>query len=621
MKKGKNNKKQSVIFNDYKKYLKQNYPMLILLLITFLVVIGLDFFKVATSSTIASFKLSDYEVNQISDITIKAPTTLESTIDNTVRVEKDEIVIKKGFPISEEAYAKLQRMSESPAYIDYRAFANSVIFHLLMIVLFFFFLSAASKKIEFKELVIECFFYAFVYLIVILGYKTPLFADPYSICVLIPAGFCAFVISILFGQISAVFFSIMVSLSVLNACSFHFVPFLFTFASSFAATRIVRDIERRVDMVYASLIQALLNLAFILIFQLIFNTLLNNSFLCLGGVALNGFLSGILCLGMLTPFELILNTASPFRLMDLSDLNNPTMKKMLVTASGTYNHSMMVASLAESACNEIGANALLARVGAYYHDIGKLDNPEYFVENQTGIENIHNAINPSLSVSIIRSHVKRGVEKAYAMRLPKQIIDIISEHHGNQVIAFFYNEAKLVDENASPEDYSYTGNPPSTIESAVVMLADTVEAACRTIEKPSVPRLDKFIWTLINKKIESKQLEYCGLTFADLTQIHDAFVQILAGYYHSRIEYPDQKTSSENELDSKKTESSTNASKDNEEKSENSVVKEKTEISVVKEKKSSIENKEKKSSTEIKERKTSKKKNKTIEKKDKTNGK
>ena len=160
--------------------------------------------------------------------------------------------------------------------------------------------------------------------------------------------------------------------------------------------------------------------------------------------------------------------------MDLSDLNNPLMQKMLITASGTYNHSLMVAQLAESGCREIGANPLIARVGAYYHDIGKVDQSEYFVENQTGT-NKHDDINPTLSASIIKSHVKKGVEKARSLHLPQVIIDVISEHHGNSVIAYFYNEAKEKDPSLTPEDFSYPGNPPSSKESAVVMLADTVE--------------------------------------------------------------------------------------------------------------------------------------------------
>ena len=510
----------SVLTGAFSKYLKKNYPMVILTLVTFLITVALVFVKISTSSTVSSFNINDYEIGQISDVTIKAVKSLPSDYENPVEVLAGEKVIRKGFPITEEGYAKLKKMSESAVYVDYRAFANSVIYHILMCALFFVCCSKIyfkAKMIEFKELVTECCFYIIIFSSVIFGSKSIYFASPYAICAVIPSSVCVFLVAILFGQLNAVFFSLIISLSVLNASSYQIV-------------------------------QSLLNVVFLMIFKIIFSDSLYDGLGAIVGVALNGFFSGILCLGLLTPLELLLNSASLFRLMDLSDLNNPTMKKMLVTASGTYNHSLMVASLAEAACNEVGANPLLARVGAYYHDIGKLDNPEYFVENQTAGENIHTEINPSLSVSIIRSHVKRGVEKARALRLPKQIIDIISEHHGNQVIAYFYNEAKAIDPDANPEDYSYTGNPPTTRESAIVMLADTVEAACRSLEKPSVPRLEKFITTLIYGKIEHKQLENCNLTFRDITKIHDAFVQILAGYYHSRTKYPDQKDPDTNEV-------------------------------------------------------------------------
>lgn len=541
----------SVITGAFSKYLKKNYPQVILTFATFLVTVGLVFVKISTSSTVSSFNINDYEIGQISDVTIKAVKSLPPDYENPVEVRSGEKVIRKGFPITEEGYAKLKKMSESPVYVDYRAFANSVIYHILMCALFFFCCSRIyfkSKMIEFKELVTECCFYIIIFGAVIFGSKSAYFASPYALCAVIPSSLCVFLVAILFGQLNAVFFSLIISLSVLNASSYQIVPFLFVLSTSFASARLVRKINRRTDMVLVSALQSLLNVVFLMIFKIIFNDSLYDGLASIVGVALNGFFAGILCLGLLTPLELLLNTASLFRLMDLSDLNNPTMKKMLVTASGTYNHSLMVASLAEAACNEVGANPLLARVGAYYHDIGKLDNPEYFVENQSSGENIHTEINPSLSVSIIRSHVKRGVEKARALRLPKQIIDIISEHHGNQVIAYFYNEAKAIDPDANLEDYSYTGNPPTTKESAIVMLADTVEAACRSLEKPSVPRLEKFITTLIYGKIEHKQLENCSLTFSDLTKIHDAFVQILAGYYHSRTKYPDQKDPDTNEV-------------------------------------------------------------------------
>lgn len=533
-----------------KDYIKKDYKVLLTVFITFLVTAMLAFVRTATTSTISSFSLNDYEIGQIADITIIASKTLPADFDNPVSVEKGEKITRKGFVITEESYAKMKKIAESPAYIDYRAFADSVVYLLLMCAMFFLFDSGFrfyNKKTDFRELLLECSFYAITYALAVAGFKSAVFSSPYTVCVIMPGVFFTYLVAILFGQINAVFFSIMVSFAVLNVASYQVVPFLFTLATCFAATRIVRKIDRRVDMVFASILQALLNAVFMLVLKIIFDDSLSDAALALPGVAFNGFISGILCLGMLTPLELLLNTASPFRLMDLSDLNSPTMKKMLVTASGTYNHSMMVASLAEAACREIGANSLLARVGAYYHDIGKLDNPEYFVENQQGRENIHDEIKPSLSVSIIRSHVKRGVERAKALRLPPAVVSIISEHHGNQVISFFYNEAKQSDPSVNPEDYSYMGTPPSTRESAVVMLADTVEAACRTLEKKTAQRLDKFITVLINSKVEHHQLDNCGITFKDLSTVHDTFVQILAGYYHSRIEYPNQKDAESDE--------------------------------------------------------------------------
>jgi putative nucleotidyltransferase with HDIG domain len=206
-------------------------------------------------------------------------------------------------------------------------------------------------------------------------------------------------------------------------------------------------------------------------------------------------------------------------------------------APGTYSHSVMVANLAESACQEIGANALLARVGAYYHDIGKMEQPDYFVENQT-IYNKHDDIAPRLSATVIRSHVKLGLEKARSLGLPQEVMDIIAEHHGNSVISWFYHEALKREAQVNMEDFTYPGRPPRSRESAVVMLADVTEAAVRTLKKPNASKLEKFIQELIMSKVEHGQLTESELTFRDLETIKNAFVRVLAGYYHSRIEYP-----------------------------------------------------------------------------------
>lgn len=533
-------------FSAMQLYVKKHWHIMLLFFITFVICSLVAFIRIVSNLTVSSYNISDYRVGQIAFETIRAPKTLEATSEQDVTVLEGEIITERGFVIDENQYAKLRKMAESPAYIDYRAFVNSVLYLFLLAFLFFFFTSktCTGTAMQFSDLITQCALFLLVYIITTVGMKTLVFSSQFSLNVIIPSSFCVFIVAILYGNLSALFFSIVCALGVYNACGYMQAPFLFVLATSLVSCRIMLNISRRNDMVVASLLQGVVNVIFLFIFRVIFGGALRGYgvMLPLIGVLCNGFFSGILCLGFLTPLELILNTASDFRLMDLSDLNAPIIKKMQETASGTYNHSLMVANLAESACSEIGANALLARVGAYYHDIGKLDNPEYFTENQLDKEsNIHNVINPSLSVSIIKSHVKKGVEKAKELHLPAKVIQIIAEHHGNQVIEYFYREAKEKDPTVSPEDYSYSGVPPSTRESAVVMLADTVEAALHSLDnKPSYSFLSERISVLINHKIELNQLSNCGLTFKDLSVIHDVFLRILTGHYHSRVKYPGQ---------------------------------------------------------------------------------
>ena len=523
-------------------YIKTKYPFLILLLLGYVAVSALVFAKITTSETVANFSINDFEIGQISDRTIIAEKNIPADDANPVTITAGEKIIKKGFVITEEAYAKLKKMIASPLYIDYRAFANKVLYLLVISIMYYllFLLLPFGRKIKLQEPLLQVIFLIIVFFAASFGSKLPLCQSSYALCMIIPASLFAMIVTILYGQASAVLFSFVMSFAVLGSGNWELVPFLFTLASSLAAVAIVRKVERRIDLVFAAIILALCDLVFFVLLIVIFNETFLSNATCFIGIFCNGFLSGILTLGLLTPLEYMLNTASVFRLMDLSDTNAALLKKMCITASGTYQHSMMVAQLAEFACREIGANPLIARVGGYYHDIGKLDQSEYFVENKQGDTEKHNDINPNLYTTIIKSHVKKGVEKARQMHLPQAIIDVIAEHHGNSIIQYFYNEAKEKDPTLSPEDFAYPGTPPSTRESAVVMLADTVEAACHTLKNPSIPRLETFITGLVNAKIEAKQLDNCGLTYRDISKIKEAFVQILAGFYHSRIEYPDQ---------------------------------------------------------------------------------
>lgn len=523
--------------------LKKSIPLVVTCVLAYLFAALIAFFGVSRDSTVASFALDEYEVGQIADRTIIADRSLPSTMEYPTAVREGEKVIRKGFPITEEGYRKLEKMANTREYIDYLAFGGSLLYLALVLALWLFLYSPAllGRKPPLKEVITQIIFFLALYSATVFSQKLPFAANsPYLLCIFIPCVLFVLLSAILFGEKSALFFSVISTMGILNASNYEVKTFLFVLIVSLACCRIVRKIENRIQMVFVAITTAILNVVVAFVLKVVFNDAMNDMPRLLSALAGNGFLCGILAMGFLTLLEHILNTASVFRLIDLSDLNNPLMQKMLLNASGTYNHSLMVAQLAENACKAIGANSLLARVGAYYHDIGKIDQSEYFVENQSG-ENKHDEINPALSVSIIRSHVKKGVEMARQMRLPPQVIDIIAEHHGNGVIGYFYAEALKKDPNANAEDFSYYGNPPSSKESGVVMIADTVEAACRTLEKPSVPRLEKFIQTLIDGKLQNHLLDNCALTFADLAKIKASFVSILAGYYHSRIEYPNQK--------------------------------------------------------------------------------
>lgn len=522
---------------------QKHIPRLITASLAFAAVAVLAFFNVSRKTTVASFALDEYEIGQVADRTIVADRSLPGTMEYPTVVQKGEKVIRKGFVISEEAYRKLEKMANVHEYIDYRAYADALIYCAVLIVLWFFLFSKTliGRAPTLKENVVQVIFFLASYACVVFAQKFSVAqSSPYALCIFIPNELFVFLIVILFGEKQAVFFALVTALGIFNASDFSLPLFLYSLTTGFVSCRIVRKLENRIQMVFVALITAMMNVLAAFLLKVIFNDSFDGAGRIAFGLAISGFFSGILVLGLVTPLEQILNTASVFRLIDLSDLNNPMMRKMLLTASGTYNHSLMVAQLAENACKAIGANSLMARVGAYYHDVGKIEQSEYFVENQSG-QNKHDEINPNLSVSIIRSHVKKGVETATALRLPRQVIDIISEHHGNGVMQYFYQEALKTNPDAKAEDFSYFGNPPTSRESGVVMLADTVEAACRTLDKPTVPRLEKFIHTLIEAKMQAGQLKNCALTFAELTKVQETFVSILAGYYHSRIEYPDQK--------------------------------------------------------------------------------
>ncbi len=243
---------------------------------------------------------------------------------------------------------------------------------------------------------------------------------------------------------------------------------------------------------------------------------------------------------------------SDIKLLELQDLNHPLLARMAVVAPGTYHHSIVVGNLAEDAAEVIGANPLLARVGSYFHDIGKMHKPEYFIENQRDGLNRHDNLTPSMSVLIITSHVTKGLEWAREYRLIPQIQDMIAEHHGTQVIQYFYHRAKEQEgADISDQNFRYPGRKPQSRESAIVALADAVEAASRTLKTPTSSRLRAVVSKIINDKFVSGQLDESHLTLHDLNKIGDSFVRVLHGIFHYRIEYPGDKD--EDDVDDDRT--------------------------------------------------------------------
>ena len=258
------------------------------------------------------------------------------------------------------------------------------------------------------------------------------------------------------------------------------------------------------------------------------------------------FLLFMLC-GLLTLFvypliyiyEKVFNLVSDVSLLELSDTNSPLLKELSNKAPGTFHHSMNVANLAESSANEIGANSMLARVGSLYHDIGKMNNPSFFTENQVTGTNPHDKLSSLESVNIILDHVSKGAEMAKKNNLPNRIIDFIRTHHGTNVIHYFYENDLKLNLNPNIEDYKYSGPRPFSKETALVMMCDSVEAATKSLENPDSEKINSFVETIIDKQIENNQFENCSITFKDIKTIKDVIKKKLANIYHIRVEYPE----------------------------------------------------------------------------------
>jgi cyclic-di-AMP phosphodiesterase PgpH len=362
---------------------------------------------------------------------------------------------------------------------------------------------------------------------------------------LIPVTFAALIVAALWDGRLALVFALLLAMLVGGQTPFQGLTPLFTATLGGAAAAFsVSAVHRRSKTwVFVSAI-TLAYAAAALTMGLVRSREVSDVLTSMGWGAVNAVIASLLAIGFLPLFEAFTRITTAPTLLELSDLNRKLLKRLSFEASGTYHHTINVANLAEVACHAIGANGLLARVGAYYHDIGKLTKPQYFVENQPKGRNPHDKLKPSMSASIIRSHVTEGLRLADEERLPSIIKEFIAEHHGTQQISFFLERARELDPDGhiKTADFTYPGPKPQTRETAVLMLADSVESAARALQDPTPDRLRELVERIVAGKIAHGQLDESPLTLRDVETVKQQLTHVLNGMYHHRIDYPPQVT-------------------------------------------------------------------------------
>ncbi|MBI2252823.1 MAG: HDIG domain-containing protein [Armatimonadetes bacterium] len=323
-----------------------------------------------------------------------------------------------------------------------------------------------------------------------------------------------------------------------------FYPIILSLITGVAAILSVVKVNKRKDLITGGTIIIIANILVVLIFSLIKNDGILQIFsnLIYGGI--NGIISVILAVGSLPMLENLFGLTTHIKLLELSNPQEPLLQRLLIETPGTYHHSILVSNLAQSAAQAIDADPLLARVGAYYHDIGKIKRPYFFIENQIQNENPHDKITPSLSTLIIISHVKDGLELARQYKLPEIVCDFITEHHGTNLVSYFYQQAKTLNQESAvlEEDFRYSGPKPKTKETAIVMLADIVEASARTLPNPNSLKIENLVKQTIKEALNDGQLDECELSFKNLNDLCLSFSTNLNSIYHSRMEYPEKFT-------------------------------------------------------------------------------
>lgn len=469
---------------------------------------------------------------------------LKKTVGEVI-IKKDQNIVLKGEVITDEditLMSSLGILQQGGGKTDVRIYIGVGIIILIIELVLTFYLCKFKRDVFNDNSKI-----AIISLIICLcaGFTTGInIISPY----LIPYALISILMVVIFDHDIAFALSIPVFIITGLITNFSFEYTMIYILSSIGGAIFIKDIHQRSNLLVDGICVGVLNGVMVFTVGLIstdgmLQNLTNSSICFLGGI-----LAAILAIGILPVIESIFDIITPIKLLELSNPNQPLLKKLLYEAPGTYHHSILVANLSEAAAEEIGANALLARVGAYYHDIGKIKRPYFFKENQIINDNPHDKITPKLSTVIITSHVRDGIDMAKEHKLPEAIRDIIQQHHGDTLVKYFYVMAKNDGlEEVEDSSFRYDGPKPSTREAAIVMLADSTEAAVRSLTNPTVDEIGNMVDKIVKDKIDDKQLDNCQITMQDIVKIRKSFKLVLEGIFHNRIEYPELKDGDEKE--------------------------------------------------------------------------
>lgn len=459
-----------------------------------------------------------------------------------VMIRKNQKIVDEGEIITQDIYDRLVNLG-LVGDADYADSALPLLGSMLMVVLIFaalyLFFTWGKGIVVLKKNELKMLFCVYVIMILLLRLLASI---PYF--TLIPLGLFAMLTSLLTGRRVAL---VMNTLFCIIGCFIFNGDVQFLMYSLLVGTLgalLIQKTDKRQFIVPVAVAMGAVSLLSMLGVGLFFtNGVLEGLFLKCIFAAVIGLVSVIIAVGSLPFWEAVFEANTPHRLLELTNPNNELLRRLMIEAPGTYHHSLIVANLAETAAYEIGANTALARAGAYYHDIGKLRNPQMFSENQSGY-NPHDDLSPEMSAKIITQHPRAGVELGQNYHLPRVVLDVIREHHGTSLVKFFYFKAlKLYGaENVTEKDYRYDGTVPMSRESAVVMLADTVEAAVRSMlgNGKTLEEAEAVIKTLMKDKLDDGQLDHSGLGIHELEVIRKAFIKVFHGMYHERVAYPKQ---------------------------------------------------------------------------------